>query len=111
MTRIGKINEVIIVLCFRQSFPINIEKKETSLKPRSFITPHRRISFFKAKSSDLLSCFEKKLKNKAIIIFDDYDSVNFYGLVKVVNNFIRSQKVKRKYLIGRTLILELDNQT
>lgn len=58
-----------------------------------------------------LALFEKKLKNKAIIIFDDYDSVNFYGLVKVVNNFIGSQKVKRKYLIGRTLILELDNQT
>ena len=51
---------------------------------------------------------ESKLRFGAIIAFDDYDNVNFCGLVSVVNEFISKSKCKRKYLLDRTLIVELD---
>jgi len=54
-----------------------------------------------------LDLFTSKLKAGAIIAFDDYDNVNFGGLVRVVNEFISKSKCKRKYLIDRTLIVEL----
>lgn len=54
-----------------------------------------------------LNLFASKLKPGAIIAFDDYDNVNFGGLVTVVNEFISKSKCKRKYLIDRTLIVEL----
>ena len=54
-----------------------------------------------------LQLFKKKLKSSAIIIFDDYDNVGFPGVVKVVNNFCESFKIRRKYLIERTLVIEL----
>jgi predicted O-methyltransferase YrrM len=56
-----------------------------------------------------LSLFKNKLKDGAIIAFDDYDNVSFGGLVKVVNEFIAKGKIKKKYLLGRTLIVELDS--
>ena len=51
---------------------------------------------------------ESKLRSGAIIAFDDYDNVNFGGLVSVVNEFISKSKCKRKYLLDRTLMVELD---
>jgi len=54
-----------------------------------------------------LDLFASKLRSGAIIAFDDYDNVNFSGLVAVVNEFISKSKCKRKYLIDRTLIVEL----
>ena len=54
-----------------------------------------------------LDLFASKLRSGAIIAFDDYDNVNFGGLVAVVNEFISKSKCKRKYLIDRTLIVEL----
>ena len=55
-----------------------------------------------------LDLFKSKLRSGAIIAFDDYDNVNFSGLVSVVNEFINKSKCKRKYLLHRTLIVELD---
>ena len=51
---------------------------------------------------------ESKLRSGAIIAFDDYDNVNFGGLVSVANKFISKSKCKRKYLLDRTLIVELN---
>lgn len=56
-----------------------------------------------------LQLFIPKLKAGAIIAFDDYDNLGFSGLVSVVNEFISESKCKRKYLLGRTLIVELVN--
>lgn len=55
-----------------------------------------------------LDLFASKLRSGAIIVFDDYDNVSFGGVVSVVNDFISKSKCKRKYLIDRTLIVELD---
>lgn len=55
-----------------------------------------------------LDLFASKLRAGAIIAFDDYDNTSFGGLVTVVNEFISKSKCKRKYLIDRTLIVELD---
>ena len=54
-----------------------------------------------------LELFRNKLKKGAIIIFDDYTKKNFPGVVKVTNQFIKENEVKRKYNIGATLIVEL----
>ena len=54
-----------------------------------------------------LDLFASKLRAGAIIAFDDYDNVHLSGLVTVVNEFISKSKCKRKYLIDRTLIVEL----
>ena len=51
---------------------------------------------------------DSKQRSGVIIAFDDYDNVNFGGLVSVVNEFISKSKCKQKYLLYRTLIVELD---
>ncbi len=53
-----------------------------------------------------LKLFRRKLKSGAIIAFDDY-APSFPGVVDVVNKFIISEKINKKYLIGRTLVIEL----
>ena len=54
-----------------------------------------------------LELFLPKLKRKAIIIFDDYDNKNYSELCKVVNNFIKIKKIKKKYVIGRILVVQI----
>ncbi len=54
-----------------------------------------------------LELFKRKLKKKAIIAFDDY-APTFPGVVEVANNFIKNENINKKYLMGRTLILELE---
>ena len=54
-----------------------------------------------------IQLFWSKLKRNAIIIFDDYDSANFSGLVEVINNFIQDKKIKKHYLIGRILVIQI----
>ena len=54
-----------------------------------------------------LKLFKRKLKSGAIIAFDDY-APSFPGVINVVNKFIISEKINKKYLIGRTLVIELD---
>lgn len=54
-----------------------------------------------------LELFKPKLKSGSIIVFDDYDQHTFGGLVSVVNEFISTTNCRRKYLLDRTLILEL----
>lgn len=54
-----------------------------------------------------LKLFRNKLKKKAIIAFDDYSPKTFPGVVKVSNSFIKSEDISKKYLMGRTLIIEL----
>jgi len=51
---------------------------------------------------------DSKQRSGVIIAFDDYDNVNFGGLVSVGNEFISKSKCKRKYFLDRTLIVELD---
>ena len=53
-----------------------------------------------------LKLFRRKLKSGAIIAFDDY-APSFPGVIDVVNKFIISEKINKKYLIGRTLVIEL----
>ena len=55
-----------------------------------------------------LNLFKDKLIGGAIIVFDDYDILRFSGLVSVTNEFIAKSDVKRKYLIDRTLVVELN---
>ena len=55
-----------------------------------------------------LELFRMKLKKKAIIAFDDY-APTFPGVVEIANRFIMTEKINKKYLIGRTLIVELGN--
>jgi len=40
-----------------------------------------------------LSLFRGKLKEGAVIAFDDYDNINAKGLVKVVNQFVQNNKI------------------
>lgn len=54
-----------------------------------------------------LELFKRKLKKKAIIAFDDY-APTFPGVVEAANNFIKNENINKKYLMGRTLILELE---
>ncbi len=54
-----------------------------------------------------LNLFRNKLKRKAIIAFDDYSQKTFPGVVEVSNEFIKSMDISKKYLMGRTLIIEL----
>ena len=54
-----------------------------------------------------LDLFRSKMKKKAIIAFDDYSPSGFPDVVEVTNNFIASENIDRKYLLGRTLIVEL----
>lgn len=54
-----------------------------------------------------LELFLPKLRKDAIIVFDDYDRVDFKGLVDEVNRFVARTEVKRKYLLGRTLVVQL----
>ena len=54
-----------------------------------------------------LELFMCKLKKKAIIAFDDY-APTFPGVIEVTNKFIKDEDISKKYLIGRTLILELE---
>lgn len=57
--------------------------------------------------SNDLQLFRIKLKPGAIIAFDDY-APSFPGVVDVVNKFIMSENINKKYLIGRTLVVELE---
>ena len=54
-----------------------------------------------------LKLFKSKLKPGAIIVFDDYSNNSFPGVVQVSNDFISSENIKKKYLLGRTLVIEL----
>ena len=54
-----------------------------------------------------LRLFMPKLKSGAIIAFDDYEN-DFGGLVSVVNEFISKGNCKRKYLLNKTLVVELN---
>ena len=54
-----------------------------------------------------LQLFFPKLKKNAIIIFDDYDHKNFKDLFEVVQNFIKLKKIKKKYVINKTLIAKI----
>ena len=58
--------------------------------------------------SEDLELFRIKLKKKAIIAFDDY-APTFPGVIKIANNFIMTENINKKYLLGRTLIIELGN--
>ena len=58
--------------------------------------------------SEDLELFRIKLKKKAIIAFDDY-APTFPGVIKIANNFIMTENINKKYLLGRTLIVELGN--
>ena len=55
-----------------------------------------------------LELFRIKLKKKAIIAFDDY-APTFPGVIKIANKFIMTENINKKYLLGRTLIVELGN--
>lgn len=56
--------------------------------------------------SNDLELFKNKLKKKAIIAFDDY-APKHPGVIKIANKFIMSKNISKKYLLGRTLIVEL----
>lgn len=58
-------------------------------------------------TSDLF-LFTSKLKNGALIVFDDYDEENFSGLVAVVNNFIERPEVRRVYRLNRMIVAEFE---
>lgn len=53
-----------------------------------------------------LELFKNKLRSKAIIAFDDY-APTFPGVIEVTNKFIKTNKIIKKYLLDRTLVLEL----
>jgi predicted O-methyltransferase YrrM len=53
-----------------------------------------------------LSLFEPRLTGGAIVVFDDYTN-GFPGVVEAANNFIKKVNAKRKYLIGRTLVIRI----
>ena len=53
-----------------------------------------------------LELFKNKLKSKAIIVFDDY-AHTFPGVIEVTNKFIKTKKIVKKYLLDRTLVIEL----
>lgn len=53
-----------------------------------------------------LELFKNKLKSQAIIVFDDY-APTFPGVIEVANKFIKTNKIIKKYLLDRTLVLEL----
>jgi predicted O-methyltransferase YrrM len=55
-----------------------------------------------------LKLFRSKLKRGAIVAFDDY-SPEAPGVVEVANKFLISESIKKKYLLGRILIVELPN--
>tara|TARA_Y100000389_G_C17465216_1_gene524870 strand:- start:2928 stop:3653 length:726 start_codon:yes stop_codon:yes gene_type:complete len=54
-----------------------------------------------------LDLFVNKLKKNAIIAFDDYANT-FPGVIEVTNRFIKSHNIKRKYLLGRTLFIQVN---
>ena len=56
--------------------------------------------------SNDLRLFKSKLKKKAIIAFDDY-APKHPGVIEIANEFIMSENISKKYLLGRTLIIEL----
>ena len=53
--------------------------------------------------------YKKKLKKNSIIIFDDYNQEKFPELVDVVNEFVSKEKIRRKYILHTTFVVELDN--
>ena len=53
-----------------------------------------------------LKLFRSKLKRGAIVVFDDYSS-EAPGVVEVAGNFLISDRINKKYLLGRILIVEL----
>ena len=58
--------------------------------------------------NDIIS-YKKKLKKNSIIVFDDYNQEKFPELVDVVNEFVSKEKIRRKYIIHTTFVVELDN--
>jgi len=52
--------------------------------------------------------YRKKLKKNATIIFDDYNPEVFPDLVDVVNEFVSKEKIRRKYIMHTTYVVELD---
>ena len=58
--------------------------------------------------NDIIS-YKKKLKKNSIIVFDDYNQEKFPALVDVVNEFVSKEKIRRKYIIHTTFVVELDN--
>lgn len=56
-----------------------------------------------------ISFYRKKLKNNATIIFDDYNPQTFPDLVDVVNQFVSKEKIRRKYIMNTTYVVELDS--
>ncbi len=58
--------------------------------------------------SNDLELIRNKLKKKAIIAFDDY-APTFPGVIEIANKFIMSENIAKKYLLGRTLIIELES--
>ena len=56
---------------------------------------------------DIVS-YKKKLKKNSIIIFDDYNQEKFPELVDVVNEFVSKEKIRRKYILHTTFVVELD---
>lgn len=54
-----------------------------------------------------LDLFINKLKKNAIIAFDDYANT-FPGVIEVTNKFIKSHNINRKYLLGRTLFIQIN---
>lgn len=53
-----------------------------------------------------LELFKNKLKKKAIIAFDDY-APTFPGVIDVANKFIKTNNITKKYLLERTLVIEI----
>ena len=58
--------------------------------------------------NDIVS-YKKKIKKNSIIIFDDYNQEKFPELVDVVNEFVSKEKIRRKYILHTTFVVELDN--
>lgn len=54
-----------------------------------------------------LNLFRKKLKSRAIVVFDDFDEHSFPELVGVAKKFITTNKSVRSYSLGRTLVVRI----
>ena len=54
-----------------------------------------------------LNLFRKKLKSRAIVVFDDFDEHSFPELVEVAKKFITTNKALRSFSLGRTLVVRM----
>ena len=83
----------------------NSKKKNYKLLKRGVKKLKRKFILNEIKNID----YKKKLKKNSIIIFDDYNQEKFPELVDVVNEFVSKEKIRRKYILHTTFVVELDN--